>query len=283
MEFLRLGSSIPGSYWGCCAVDYIQCFSVDPDEKASIQMVSGDGGESLGVFAGKTYREIFLTRIRTGTFDSRDMPNHAFLAVLTGEQLDTKEGLKWLKILKETGFEFIRAIDNSVYSGTSVISSPGAQASFSHPNYLFGLFRNIGSTGALEDPYHPPEAWLELTGPGSLTEAWRFIPDGKALNLQVQEAQLKVWNDLPELKFYTEEELEKEGIPIWYAGQRSMFPQELKAKREKTLKEHPDYVPSEGNPFDEDDYDDYEEDDEYYMEEDICDCEECICDAGELN
>ena len=36
---------------------------------------------------GPTYRDIFWQRIRFGTFDKRDMPNHAFLAILTENQL----------------------------------------------------------------------------------------------------------------------------------------------------------------------------------------------------
>ena len=52
MEFLRFGSSIPGSYWGCCAFDIIQNFGAyDPDDPLSIEMVDGedltDGREEM--------------------------------------------------------------------------------------------------------------------------------------------------------------------------------------------------------------------------------------------
>src|SRR3546814_3229716 len=118
MEFLRFGSSIPGSYWGCCAVDIIQDFKQPPDGKASIQVVDGDGGNPLrGKFFGPTWKDIFLQRLRIGTFADRNMPNHGFLAILTDWQIKSKPGSDWLKILKEQGFEFIRTVDNSVYSG----------------------------------------------------------------------------------------------------------------------------------------------------------------------
>src|SRR3546814_7281931 len=71
-------------------------------------------------------------------------------------------GKSWLKILKEEGFEFLRTVDNSVYSGSSVIESAtdGANKS-SHKNYLFGLFRNIG-TGYVGNPYKSPTEWTKL-------------------------------------------------------------------------------------------------------------------------
>lgn len=162
MEFLRFGSSITGNYWGCCCVDIIQNFNHDPDSKASIQLVSGDSGGALThkgkpAYAGPTYRDIFKTRIRIGTFGTSDMPNHGFLAVLTASQLSSPVGKKWLAILKEEGFEFIRAMDNSVYSGPSLNNGTP------HPNYLFGLFRNVGGA-AIKDPFTPPKQWTDLDG-----------------------------------------------------------------------------------------------------------------------
>src|SRR3546814_13783293 len=106
MEFLRFGSSIPGGYWGCCAFDIAQCFKQNPDDKASISVVNGDGGfpmmDGKGVlFLGPTWHDIFKQRLRINTFDTKDKPNHGFLVVLTDWQLKNEPGKSWLKILKE--------------------------------------------------------------------------------------------------------------------------------------------------------------------------------------
>src|SRR6185369_2015183 len=143
MEVLRFGSTIPGGYWGCCAADIIQNCKVDPDAPASISIVNGDGGEFMQKFLGKTYREIFESRLRIGTFSTRDMPNHAFFVILEKAQISSGYGQKWLAILKEHGFEFIRAVNNSVWN---------------KDNYVFALFRNNGPN-ALADQFTPPPGW----------------------------------------------------------------------------------------------------------------------------
>lgn len=219
MEFLRFGSSIPGSYWGCCACDIIQNFKVDPDAKASIEIVTGDGNATTGKFVGKTWREIFKARLRFGTFDSRDMPNHAFLAILTINQINGTYGKAWLAILKEHGFEFIRAVDNSVYSGGG------------NTNYIFGLFRNI-SGNRLKDPFTPPQAWADL--PSVKSEAWELgSPEAFVGLAKTQTEQDKaIFDALGRPNFYTEAALEKEGIPIWYAGVRNKYPQQQKSARD---------------------------------------------------
>jgi len=204
VEFLRFGSKIPGAYWGCCAICIIQNFGKDPDEKASIQIVHGDTGSAMqrngkAIYAGPTYRDIFQTRIRTGTHCDRDMPNHIFLAALGKAQCETEIGQKWLAILKENGFEFIRTTDNSVYSGPNIAteSDPGTP----HPVHLFGLFRNIGR-GRINDPFAPPAAWLELPEAKSQEEIWAA----------------------GETKFFTEDELKELGAPIILAGEAGVLP-----------------------------------------------------------
>jgi hypothetical protein len=152
----------------------IQNFKIDPDEKSSIQLVDGDGGYPCSnangfMFAGPTWRDIFWQRLRYGTFGTNDMPNHGFLAILTQSQISGGVGKKWLAILKEAGFEFLRTVDNSVYSGPSTITAPGKGTTSAHPNYVFGLFRNVGH-GAIADPYTPPKEWLDL--PKVVPEAW---------------------------------------------------------------------------------------------------------------
>lgn len=235
MEFLRFGSSIPGGYWGCCACCIIQNFTYDPDEKASIQLVSGDGGGPIMrgkefLYAGPTYRDIFNQRIRIGTFDSRDMPNHAFLAILTQWQLEDEIGAKWLQILKETGFEFVRTVSNSVYAGQKLGS-----ATDDSPNHIFGLFRNIG-TGAISNPFTPPQEWrdLDVVTP----EPWSFLDDQtrKDLFAQQRESQKKVWEKIGPAKLLLESEVVAAGAPLTLAGRRSENPQELKSIRENRQK-----------------------------------------------
>lgn len=228
MEFLRFGSSIPGSYWGCCACDIIQKFKVDPDEKASIELVSGDGGGSLGKFAGKTYKEIFESRLRFGTFDTRDMPNHAFIAILTENQIRGGVGAKWLKILKENGFEFVRSVSNSVYTLQNL--SDYSKNRGTNKNYIFMKVRNIGKRGD-GDPFTPPAEWTTL--PKVVDESWEYISHDDRLKLAQEQhkAHKNVWARLGEAKLYSEAELEKEGIPITYAGVRNKYPQESKNSR----------------------------------------------------
>lgn len=242
MEFLRFGSSIPGGYWGCCAVCIIQNFKVDPNDKASIQLVSGDSGTPLFkgndmVFAGPTYHDIFKQRIRIGTFGTEDMPNHAFFAVLTSQQVNGGVGAKWLKILKEEGFEFIRTVDNSVYTGPSVLpkgSKVGKTSS--HENYIFGLFRNIGN-GAVKDQFTPPKAWTELQP--AVPEPWAYLAgakDTEELTSEIRDIHLDLWEKSGPTKLLTEQEVVAAGAPVTMAGLRSQYPPQSKDQREKLQK-----------------------------------------------
>lgn len=240
MEFRRFGSIISGSYWGCCACTVIQNFNVDPDAKSSIQMVYGDthigpeGGaptpcidrNAQPLFAGPTYRDIFLQRIRVGTHGVTDMPNHTFLAIMTASQMSNTNGKKWLKLLKQTGFEFIRALDNSVYNGPELngpeLAGKGSDGN-PHPNYLFGLFRNIGR-GRIVDPFTPPKAWTDL--PEVVPEAWEALvdhafeggQDGKDLAAKQTRIHTEIWNKIGPAKLLTEAEVRKAGAPVILSG-----------------------------------------------------------------
>jgi len=252
MEFLRFGSSIPGGYWGCCACCIIQNFKVDPSDKASIELVDGDGGLTLGKFAGPTWEDIFRQRIRIGTFSERDMPNHAFFAILTESQVCGGVGAKWLKILKEEGFEFIRSVDNSVYSGAGTISAPGVGCTSSHPNYIFGLFRNIG-TGAMKNPYEPPKAWTNL--PSVVPELVTCYDEDNGamplqeINLANQKFQLERWKNNKPKPFMTRKQLEEQGVPVTLAGKRSRYPQQLAAVRDSSEKTDKNLVKQAAAPF----------------------------------
>lgn len=254
MEFLRFGSSIPGSYWGCCAGDIVQNFKVDPDAKASIQLVNGDGGQPQLIdgkfsFVGGTYRDIFKNRIRIGTFNLQDMPNHFFIAVLTHSQIATKGsiGHKWLEILKEEGFEFIRTVDNSVYTGNEVVKEVGEKSDVSsHPNYVFALFRNIGK-GRIEDQFTPPKAWTDL--PVVVKEVNDVLTSEAKAEMQASQETyaLERWN-AGKTVFVNEATLEKNGVPVTYAGIRSEDKQELKSVREARNKAKADRAKAAGTP-----------------------------------
>lgn len=218
MEFLRFGSNIPGIYWGCCAVCIIQNFKFDPKEKSSIQLVSGDGGSDLGgAYMGPTWEDIFRERIRTGTFSKSDMPNHVFLAVLTQSQIGNPDsvGYKWLKILKEEGFEFVRTTDNSVYTSKTAPSPKTA----SHNNCIFGLFRNI-SGSKLQNPFVPPKEWTDL--PEVIPEAYTMVKADLWEKMAADQSavHLQHWKDHGPTKFVTRSSLEKDDVPIMMAGKR---------------------------------------------------------------
>jgi len=250
MEFLRYGSRIPGKYeYGCCAVDIIQDFKQDPDEKSSIEVVSGDSGNPLldytgnQQFLGTTYRDIFNQRLRIGTFSKADMPNHVFFAVLTDWQLKTQVGLKWLKILKDSGFEFVRATDNSVYTGTSLYGSPEDEYDGEecyddedcHLNYIFALYRNIGST-RVENPFEPPAAWTELDADTTnrFQEIYELLPREQWIGGERARyiKHREVWDKIGPVTFRTREQLEELKVPVILAGKFSPNPQEEAAIRE---------------------------------------------------
>lgn len=159
---------------GCCAIDEFQGFINDPDQAAHVPLRHGDtltsllSGNGKKVYLGPTNRDIFEAYLRIGTFSLEETPNRMFLASLTQEQCGTEIGKKWLTILKENGFEFIRAVDNSVYSGEEVSREQEDEGT---PVYLFGLFRNIGTT-RLSDPFAPPEYWKELPEPEDDFTIW---------------------------------------------------------------------------------------------------------------
>lgn len=181
------------------------------------------------------------------------MPNHTFIATLTEYQLTTTNGLKWLAILKETGFEFVRTVDNSVYTGTDLLGNPDFSRS-SHKNYIFALFRNIGN-GAVEDPFTPPEAWLDIEG--GVASAVDCIPETERPKLieTHREFNTAVWNRIGKPKWLTREEVIAAGAPVVLAGKRSMFPQQTEEKRkeaEERLRNSTDKVAtaSSFDPFD---------------------------------
>lgn len=235
MEFGRFGGNITMGYWGCCACCILQDFNQDPDQKASIQLVDGDGGSGLfnsmneQLYAGPTYKDIFWQRLRFGTFGLDDMPNHAFLAILTQGQLEHGYGKQWLALLKEAGFEFIRTINNSVYTGQNLVTDEvdeeyeydydpddTSPVHGDSANYLFGLFRNIGR-GAAPNPFQPPQEWLDL--PAGTPEV--YIEDGAALASKAQAFQLTAWAKLPKQDtLLTEAQLREKGAPVTLSGRR---------------------------------------------------------------
>jgi hypothetical protein len=177
---LRFGSTIPGGYWGCCAADIIQNCKVDPDAKASISLVDGDGGTFMQKFLGMTYREIFRESAAYRLVLYADMPNHAFFVMLERNQISSGFGQKWLAILKEHGFEFIRTVNNSVWN---------------KDNYVFALFRNNGPN-AVADQFTPPPGWTDL--PSVKKEAWELIPPSERKQLTKDQAAVDqtIWDKI---------------------------------------------------------------------------------------
>jgi hypothetical protein len=221
MEFLRFGSSIPGEYWGCCAADIIQNFNQHPDTKASIQLVDGDAGAAITergelAFAGPTLRDVFETRIRIGTFGKREMPNHAFFAILTDSQCSGGVGKAWLEILKQHGFEYLRTVNNSVWNVN---------------NHIFVLIRNAGPN-ARKDMFAPPSSWTALAS--VVPEPYAMLGDTAKLTADISKAQAKAWG-AGKTSIKTESEIIKAKAPLIMAGLRTEFPPQLKDTREKAL------------------------------------------------
>lgn len=240
MEFLRFGSSIPGEYWGCCACCIIQNFQQHPDTKASIQLIDGDGGAGITergelAFAGPTLRDVFETRIRIGTFGKREMPNHAFFAILTEEQCtDGGIGQAWMRILKEHGFEYLRTVNNSVWNVN---------------NHIFALIRNVGPN-ARQDMFAPPKTWTALET--VVPEPYAMLNDTKALTKDISTAQKTVWGK-GKTSVKTESEITKAGAPLIMAGLRTEFPPQLKDVRNKELEDRKaagkPVIPSSGTQY----------------------------------
>jgi hypothetical protein len=268
MEFSRFGGNITNGYWGCCACCIIQDFNQDPDAKSSIQLVDGDGATAIlgnggkQLYAGPTYRDIFLQRLRFGTFSTTDMPNHAFLAILTQGQINNTYGKKWLELLKQTGFEFIRTINNSVYTGQTLLDGANAPEFIDFDdvdcddespvhgnaaNYLFGLFRNIGK-GAAENPFVPPKEWIDLPegSPAAIDAIGKEAVD---MAKEQQAFHRKVWDELPKQDtLLTEEQLREKDVPVWLSGKRvDEARPKIKRKEAPQSKEAP--LKSAGLPF----------------------------------
>lgn len=104
------------------------------------------------------------------------MPDHVFLAAFEEHQLECNEGLAWLKLLKEHGFEFIRTVNNSVYNSyLDENRDDEDKDGWSHPVHIFGLFRNV-SPAKIKDPRTPPQVWQDLPEPSmSQAEMWHEV------------------------------------------------------------------------------------------------------------
>lgn len=176
IECLRFAGRHKAEGIGCCAIDILQGFVNDPDAPGEVKLLHGDDQSMLykgdkPAKLGPTNLDIFLGYLRIGTFGTEETPNRIFLAAITQQQINTPVGKKWLSILKEQGFEFVRGCDNSVYSGEDVPEDgEDFRTTGVHPVYLFGLFRNIGKT-RLADPFAPPEFWNTLPEPTLKDEA----------------------------------------------------------------------------------------------------------------
>lgn len=238
MEFIRFGSTIPGSYWGCCAIDLAQNFKVDPDAKASIQLVTGDGGGPMtkdgeSLYMGPTYRDIFWQRLRYSTHSpTRKFPNRGVVCSITENQIQGQYGRQWMEILFEAGFMFVATVANGVYTGAN--RAPYSKSRGSSLNHIFLLPRNIGANGC-GDSFTPPQAWQDLHAKAKTKkrEPWQFLSaeDRLAIAKVRHKNDVSVWDKMPQPPVLKESEMEKLA-PLTLAGLRSPNRQELKSARE---------------------------------------------------
>ena len=168
IECIRFGARRGAAGIGCCAVDIFQGFSRGPSEtRPPIPMLQGDsrmpiadyGSGDITAIAG-TNEEVFLSYLYHGTMSEDMAQDHAFIAILTGEQLEYSTGKDWLRILKREGFKWVGTTSNSVYGEF-------------HPNHIFMLIRSTGEYMSDEEIMalsSPPTAWLEIEEPEETPE-----------------------------------------------------------------------------------------------------------------
>lgn len=157
IECIRFGGRRGNLGIGCCAVDILQGFSLDPYDTGrstpfydgdTQQPIFGETGEQLHI--GGTNEEMLLAYLTHGSFSADPQPDHAFIAVLSDEQLSSSGyGREWLKILYREGFDYVTSVNNSVYQED-------------HVNHIFILIRNAGGYIDSEESLQVPEVWKKL-------------------------------------------------------------------------------------------------------------------------
>jgi len=190
--------------WGCCAVDLLQNFSVDPNEEVLVPLFQGDSGtpsmnNGQHRALGPTNKEAFEQFLRIGSHNAADKPNRLFLVVITDSQLTQSNGKAWLAILKENGFQFQCSVDNSVYTGSARMKE-GVKPKPPHLVHLFYLLRHAGAHRP-DDPFAPPAEWLELEEPIKTPEEiylegktiYHYLPKDKTTNGLANEAKPAPW------------------------------------------------------------------------------------------
>ena len=162
VECLRFGARRGGEGIGCCAVDVMQGFNNDPDAKCPQQpffdgdswfpVEHDDGGQLCVGGDDITNEQVFLSYLTHGSFTPEPAADHGFIIILSGDQIHSSVGQKWMKILKREGFEWVGCVSNSVYAEC-------------HPNHIFMLLRNTHNymeDEEIESLQHPPEFWSAL-------------------------------------------------------------------------------------------------------------------------
>lgn len=171
IECLRFGARRGGTGIGCCAVDVFQGFNNPPtahcppipffdgDSYTPIEHYGENGSEGQLHLSG-TNEDVFLSYLTHGSFTQEPEPDHAFIAILTDEQIRDGYGKDWMRILKREGFKWVGATSNSVYSEY-------------HPNHIFILIRKTGeymNDGQIERLERPPQGWEEIPEPTKTPE-----------------------------------------------------------------------------------------------------------------
>lgn len=158
IECLRLGARRGGQGIGCCAIDVFQGFSNDPSSiRPDLPFYNGDdmtpclNGEGHVHMSG-TNEEVFCAYLAHGSFTPYPEADHAFIATLTDEQLESDTGRAWLAILKREGFKWVASVNNSVYSDY-------------HVNHIFIMTRSVGADDyeyEAQDLLSPPPIWEQI-------------------------------------------------------------------------------------------------------------------------
>lgn len=166
IECIRFGGRRGNIGIGCCAVDLIQGFNNPPSQigretpfyDGDTQSPANYGGGQLHICG--TNEQMLLAYLTHGTFSAEPQSDHAFIAVMSQEQVDSQIGKEWLKILYREGFDYIATVNNSVYEEY-------------HPVHIFMMIRTAGGYLDGEELCAPPE-WEKLKEQKRETPEERF-------------------------------------------------------------------------------------------------------------
>lgn len=145
----------------CCGADILNAFgtggaTVDPNGNAGFK-VDASGMNYLRDSDGKHIPLTFADKFAADLAKRRKVyPNRMYCCILNQQQYDAHNN-GWPKLLKETGFEFVRRWSNSNHDGSYGGNSEAGRV---HANYLFVLCTD--DKGKCKDFSEPPKGWETL-------------------------------------------------------------------------------------------------------------------------